>query len=341
MSYEVSFEELNFLAEMYELENLHYGIIKENIQREHMYRVTKDPEILVEGFSSMIDSMANFFKKMIEKIKEFFRKALMYFNSYIMELDKFCTKYKKELDAVKKVKFTIRGFKFTPRQEPNMQPFEKVVASYNDSLSNVTKLKESEIKVEQNEWMSTSNVDKLRGEISGIGKPISDDEFLEELRKYYRNGELDTEEIEVDMSMFRSVISSASEVTKGKKEAEKNRDELLRLLDSAEKFFSTKTATIYKDGTQNLKINRLSLKDEKLSKEEDEYVSYSSTVQSTTETLIKFKYNQTHTIATITNMVTTERVNAYKDLIKMNREIIQKALFDSNTETDIGSTKGD
>ena len=40
-------------------------------------------------------------------------------------------------------------------------------------------------------------------------------------------------------------------------------------------------------------------------------------------------------------MVTTERVNAYKDLIKMNREIIQKALFDSNTETDIGSTKGD
>ena len=141
MPYEVIFEDLNFLSDIYALQQIHFNIIKENIRAQHMYRVTQDSYVLTEGFTDILNSMGDFFKKAIEKIKEFFRKAFMYINSYFMELDKFVSKYKRELDSIKKVDFIITGFEFTLHDIPNMDPFQKVVDEYNSSLSDAAKMK--------------------------------------------------------------------------------------------------------------------------------------------------------------------------------------------------------
>ena len=100
VSYEIIYDDMSFLSEMCELNDLYFNIIKEDMQAHHAYRTIGDPNILLESASSVASSIKKFFSKLIEKIKEFFRKVFMKINAHFMDIDKFVTKYKKELDDI-------------------------------------------------------------------------------------------------------------------------------------------------------------------------------------------------------------------------------------------------
>ena len=53
------------------------------------------------------------------------------------------------------------------------------------------------------------------------------------------------------------------------------------------------------------------------------------------DTIVKFKYNQTRQVAGMVNIVVREYANAYKDKVKMTREVIRKALFDDKTDSNM------
>ena len=53
------------------------------------------------------------------------------------------------------------------------------------------------------------------------------------------------------------------------------------------------------------------------------------------DTMVKFKYNQTRQLAGMVNIVVREYANAYKDKVRMTREVIRKALYDGKTDSNM------
>lgn len=323
-------DDINYLTEIYELNEFNAYIIKENVKYVHAYRTIGNPDILTEGFTDMLGNMGEFFKKMIDKIKEFFKKILMYVASVFMDIDKFVKTYKKELDALKDIKFTIYGFKWTMHEAPNMEAFRKIVDDYNSELSDIAKKKKADILKEQNDWLKESNLDKLRGEVLGSNQNISSEDFTETIRKYYRDGEISEISIDIDDSEYRNIISNVDSLVKDKKEAEKTRDDLIVLLDKTKRFFDQKASTVYVSGVKKIKTNRININDNKFSKEDDEYVSDSGI--SSMEAFLRFKYNQANKLGAMINTVACERANAYKDQVKWCREVIRKGLFKTDED---------
>ena len=334
-------DELDFLCEIYDLNELHLGIVKETMCINHAYQTIGVPEILTEGFSDILGKMGDFFKKMGEKIKEFFRKFFMIINGYFMEIDKFVKKYKPELDKVKGLDFTIQGYKFTIGEKPNLEPFQDLVNSYNEALSEINKLKSNEIKKESNAMLSDTNLDKIRAKVLGVSTPISAEDFTDTIRKTYRNGDDSTIEITVDDAMYRNTISDVESLVKEKKDAEKLRDQLLVLFNKTENFFEKKVSTVYVNKDKKIATQKLNVKDNQLSKEDEQYSNYSDSTYTVFNEFIRYKYNYCRKIASITNLVATEYCNAYKDQIKMSKEIIMKGLQEkSSSDKDSANGEG-
>lgn len=330
----VLYDDISFLAEIYSLEDMSFEIAKENVKYVHAYQTIGNQSILVEGFTDAIDKIGNFFKMMIEKIRAFFKKIFAYIDACFMDIDKFRKKYKTELDKINNVDFDVNGFEWTMHDAPNLDPFNDLVSGYNDALSNFEKVKKDDIKREQNEFLTDKNLAELRGKILGSNDAISEDDWHESIRKYYRNGELDAQKIHVDTTMYRDCVASAPQLSKFKKESEKTRDDLIMLLDKTQRFFDQKASSVYVSGTKKLRASSLNVKDGEFHKGEENYLKYSDSSASTLETLIRFKYTQASKLASMINLVATERANAYKDQVKMTREIIKGALFKSSDDID-------
>ena len=334
---DVLYEDISLLADIYDLNAIHFNIVKEDLRVDHAYRMIGDSQIIVEGMSDMLSKMGNFFKVMIDKIKEFFRKMFMFINSQFMEIDKFVKKYKKELDRVKNVKFTVQGYKFTLRDKPDITPFKELVDGYNSSIADAKSLKDNDIKKEENEMLSNDNLDKIRGIVLGSNKRITEEDYVETVRKYYRGGEEDTIDIEVDDSLYRETLNSIDSLMKRKKEAEQYRDQLIIALGKAERFFDQKASVIFVDGKKTVSTKKLKFDDEsnKLSSDEDVYNDYgsSNSAYNVMNHFIRYKYNYTRILASIINIATNEYCNAYKDNVKMARQIITGALKKDNIDT--------
>lgn len=343
-TYEVMYEDISLLADIYDLNKLNFNIVKESMRAEHAYRMIGDPDILTEGFADILSKMGEFFKNMVKHIKEFFRKIFMFIDSQFMEIDKFTKKYKKELDKVKGIKFTIQGYKFTLHDKPDITPFKELVDTYNASIADAKSLKMNDIKLEESEKLSNDNLEKIRGIVLGNNKRFKEDDFSEEVRKYYRDGNDETIEIEVNDSLFRQTINSVEDLVKRKKDAEKYRDQLIFSLTKAEQFFDKKASAIFVNDQKKVVTNKLNYDNDNnsVSRGEDVYTDYGSS-DSTINTLnrfIKYKYNYTRTLAGIINIVTNEYCNAYKDNVKMARQIIIGSLKKENIE-DKSSAKSD
>lgn len=332
--YPVLYEDMNFLSEIYSLNEIHFDIVRENIRTIHAYRTIGDPEILTECTLDMFGKMGEFFKKMIDKIKEFFKKILMYVSAHFMEIDKFVKKYKNELDKVKKVDFDIFGYEFTIKNGPDLSPFQDLVNSYNSTISDITKVKSKEINDEEFQKMSDDNLDQVRGTVLGAGKPIKEDDFLETARKYYRNGETETISIHVDESLFRSTVNQVEDLVKRKKDAEQLRDKLIVLLSKTEDFFNKKVSSVYVDKAKKIPMKKLDIKDNKFGTEKEEYHNYTHAAEFNLNKFIQYKYNYCRKVASIVNLVASEYCNAYKDNVKMSREIIVKSLYGKNDDSD-------
>ena len=314
------------LTEIYDMDKLHYDIVKEDVIRSHYYNMTENTQILMEGFSDILSKMGDYFKQLIEKIKAFFKKVLMYVDSCFMDLDKFIKKYKKELDDISGLDFEIEGYDFTFHNPPDMTEFESIVNDYNSQLSEIEKINKTEISNEQKKFLDDDHLCKLRGEILGSNKVIHEDDFQETVRKYYRNGEEDTHNIKIKDSDFKKLLQDIPDMKKGKDEAEKTRDKLIILLDKTQKFFNTKATVMYKNNVKSISTKRIDVSDNEFKSGDDDYVKYSESSVQKLEVFLKFKYNQVNKIAGMINLVASERANAYKDQLKQARIIIKEAI---------------
>ena len=303
-------------------------------------------DIVMESVSDMFKTIAEGFNKFIKKVKEFFKKILLYITSAYQDLDKVAAQVK-DVIKDKDIDFTVNGFKFTvmDKSGPNTTEFRNIVNSYNEDMQDLSKLKESTINKEILEWLDENNLDKLRGQVLGTNDKISQDDFLDEVRSYYRNSELSTNTIKVTKNMVQDIINHAKKLEDVKKSSIKDRDTLIELLTKTESFFGRTIYSYYKGSTRQVNVNKISIDNDKFSKE-DNNVNVDDNLTKLITVYASYKAKQVNRIAGMINLVACERVNALRDQIKQEREILRKCLFGNTSETstnesvDIFSTTG-
>lgn len=295
-------------------------------------------DIVMEGVTDVFKSIVNGIKKFIQAIKDFFKKILLYITSAYQDLDKVATEVEKVIKD-KNINFKIDGYKFTVvgKNGPNMDEFRRIVSEYNSDMDKVSELKKSEIKDVFIEWLSDDNLNKLRAEVLGVSNLITEDDYNDEIRKHYRDGEDTTHEISVDNSYVRGIISNAKHLEDTKKSAIKDRDNLISLLSKTENFFDKTLQTYYKGSQKKADVNKVNVDDDKFSTE-TRTVDTSNSINEVITTYASYKSKQVNKIGSMINMVASERVNALKDQIKQERTILRKCLFG---DTDNGSNKSD
>lgn len=326
-----SFSEENnedFIQELYELNMLHNDIALECIICDHYRDLTKDCTILTESFHNIIDKMIKWIKTFIEKIKKFFHKIMMKINSYFMNLSKFCTEYKEELSELKGIHFNIRGFIYTFHETPNTTELENIVYGYNNFINDIKNSKRDDIQKVIDKELMPDRINEMRGNILGTKEPIVEEDYLKEVKKYYRNGEETDIELTIDDSFLNQIISNVPKLEKQKKEAEVTKEKMLKLLYQVENFFEKKVTIIYNE-PKSVVVNKLSLDKDKSQANisSSEKISYSDEIYNNLEKLIKFKFEQTHQVCSIINTALSERLLAYKEALILYRKILQKSIF--------------
>lgn len=290
-------------------------------------------DIVMESVGDIFKTIANGLNKFIQKVKEFFKKILLYITSAYQDLDKLSEEVKKIIKDKDDIRFKIDGFKFTvmDKSGPNTTEFHDIVSSYNEDMAKLSKLKESEIKKSITAWLEESNLDRLRGQVLGNNERIPEDEFLDEIRSYYRNGEISTSTIEVTKSMVMDIIGHAKRLEDLKKSSIKDRDTLINLLTKSESFFGRTIYSYYKGSEKQINVSKVNVSDDKFSTE-DNNVNVNDELSKIISMYASYKAKQVNKIAGMINLVACERVNALRDQIKQERTILRKCLFGSSSD---------
>lgn len=313
-------------------------IFKSYIHAGLMMESCVSNDIVLESAGDMFKTISETFNKFIQRVKEFFKKIFTYITSAYQDLDKLALKVK-DIIKDKDVDFKIYGFEFTVmgKPGPDTTEFRKIVSDYNNDMSQLNKLKLSTMKEGIMRWLETSNLDNLRGQVLGTNNNISEDDFLDEVRSYYRNGELSTTEIKVNKTMVLDIINHSKKLEELKKSSIKDRDTLIELLSKTESFFGRTIYTYYKDSTKQVNVNKLNIDNGKLSTE-DNVIDTNDKLTKIITTYASYKSKQVNKIASMINLVACERVNALKDQIKQERAILRKCLFGNTSDTSIGES---
>lgn len=334
-TYEPTYEALSIIYGVCESD---HEVFKSYVYTGYLMESGASPDIVMEGVNDMFKAIANDIKKFIEKVKEFFKKILLYITSATEDLDKLANEVEPVLKD-KKINYEINGFTFTvvDKPAPDMREFNRIVDDYNSDMAELTKLKEAEIKKQIFNWLDESHLDKLRGEILGSGGSIDADDYLDEIRKFYRNGEISTDKIKVTNSMVNQIISHAKKLEEVKRSSIKDRDNLISLLTKTEAFFNTALPTVFKGAQRQVNVAKIDTSDNKFSKE-DNYRTADDSVMRMLSTYASAKSKQVNKVASMINLVACERVNALKDQISQERKILRSCLFSSDTESKVSES---
>lgn len=323
------------LAIVYGTQEFDTETFKSFVHAGYLMESGASSDIVMESVLDIFKTIADGIKKFIEKVKDFFKRILLYITSATEDLDKVAEQVKDRIKD-KDINFTIDGYKFTVlgKSGPSMTEFQKIVSEYNSDVEDVSKLKESDIKKKILDWMSDSHLDKLRGEVLGTGNAIVEDDFLDTIREYYRDGANSTDSITVTKTMVTDIISHSKRIEETKKSAIKDRDTLINLLSKTATFFDKTLPTMYKGNRFQANTAKIDVSDNKFSKT-DNYHDIPETATKIISTYASFKSRQVNKIASMINLVACERVNALRDQIKQERVILRKCLFESKSENKV------
>lgn len=333
-------ESLSTYCPTYEALSIIYGsmeseanIFKSFLRTGVMMESDLDNDVVMEGVSDIFKTIVTGIKKFIQRVKDFFKKILLYITSSYQDLDKLSNEVKKVIENKTDIKFEVDGYRFTvmDKNGPNTKEFTDIVSKYNEDMANITKLKESEIIKDIMDWLNPNNLDKLRGQVLGINNSIPEDEFLDNVREYYRNGMKETEKFTVTRTTVDEIINHSKRIEELKRSSIKDRDQLITLLSKTESFFNRTIYTYYNGNEKEINVNKVDISDGKFRTENNKV-----TVNDNTSKIISkyatYKAKQVNKIASMINLVACERVNALKDQIQQERMILKKCLFGDTTE---------
>lgn len=319
-------EDFSLLEAIYQFEDASIPIYSNLANSRYTASISGDTDIVTEGVSDMVKSMGDAIRKLIKSIKDFFVGFIRAFTSYALNLEEFVKRYKDELLKVE-CDFEIVGYEYAvlDSKDPDMSDFNKLVSTYNSSLSALSSVSKSDIIAEGNDFLSEKNLNEIRARVLGVSGGIPKDEFTEAVKRHYC-GSTDTSSIHVTSDMVHNIVSDTDRMVSLKKKAEKDRDAIIQLLSKAEVFFNRKVGMVYRDSKAKVSAKTFDVDSDRRVTHKDADIPYTDTDLSKVSALLTTKYNETRALSSIINIVVTERANAFRGLVKQSRKIVGKAL---------------
>lgn len=329
-SYEYTCEALSIIYESLESDS---EVFKSFLASGIMMETSMPNDIIMESVSDTFSSISKGIHKFIESVKSFFKNVLLHITASKQDLDKLAKEVEKVIKDKDNIDFEISGYEFTVSNTnpPNIDELGKIVTNYNADMANLKDLKIKDIKDNIIDWMTESNLDRLRGEILGTNNSIPESDYLSEIRKYYRNGEDSTSTIKINKDKVLNIISKSNSLEELKKSAIKDRDEFVTLLTKTENFFGRTIQTYYKDNTKHSNVSKISIDNNKFSKTDNDMAVDENAIK-IISAYAMYKNKQVKKLSGMINLVVCERVNAIKDQIEMERDILKKCLFNKSSK---------
>lgn len=330
----IIYENANFCFEHtlldieYILEDTYFDINRDHMTAVHIGIKSNNSNILQEGFNDFINSAVEFFKKMIAKFTDFMKRVFMYLNAYIGDFEKFIKRHHKAL-SVKYPDFTIQGYKFTiDNNLPNTSLIDEMISEYNSEISNVSSMTKAEIVKKRTDTMGVKNMNKIRGQLLNISENIEKDDFSDKVKNIFRDGDSTTDMITVNHDLLNDILNNYSNLVKQFKDAKKQKDKMISLLENIKSFFEKSASLQYIEGKKSIVANNIEVNSNKNSISK----SGSSTVDHSPDTLVlyntyfNFKFAYAKELSSMCVTIMSEKVSAMKEELKQCKDIVRRCI---------------
>lgn len=304
-----------------------------DVNRNHMIAVhtglkDNNVDILEEGFKDFIDGAVTFFKKLIDKVKEFMKRVFMYINAYIGDFEKFLKRHSKEL-LQKRPDFSITGYKFTiDNSVPDTSIIQDMLSEYNSDLHNITNMSKAVITKQRGQYMAPGNLDKIRAKVLGKSTGINKDDYSDECKKLFRNGETESTSIQVNHDVLVEIVNGYEAMKKSYNSAKKEKDKLIALLESIKGFFQKGASLQYIEGKQVIRTDNISVngKGNSIQRDNKSTTDYKTDTMVLYNTYFNFRFAYSKEISAMCVNAMTERVNALKEQLAQSKTIVRRSL---------------
>ena len=318
--------EIDALESMVDLNNQYYSIMKEHLQITYLGIKENNSEILEEGFSDFLKGVKDFFVNIIKHITEFFKKAYTYILAYIGDFEKFLQK-NKDLITAAKPDFNIGGYEYTfDGNVPNTSRIETIISEFNSDVRELSSMKMADV-TKLREKYNTEAVEKIRAEVLGVTGGISYSDFMEEVKKRFRNGESEEKDIHIDSSKLNHIVDNYPNMSKLLKETQKDRDKTLKILNDMKTFFERNASVRYEGNAKKIHTSTISADNDTFKKVEGVSYKYSDDAIKIANNYFNFRFQQSKELSTILSNVFQEKVKALRECLTFYRQAVRSSIF--------------
>lgn len=313
-----------------------YADIQKNYAYAMYYGVLENSEeILMEGLSDLAKGAVEFFKKLIKAFTDFMKKILLKISAYLGDFSKFIEKHKEYLLQLNG-EFSILGYEFTiDSRVPNTRVIDDFLQAFNRQIGSIDKYTEAQLNEEKYAFASDDYMYKVRAEIiNSSNKNITGDKFREECIKLFRNGKKEHHSIRIKSAQISEIVNGYSDLKKSYTEAKKLNLETSIFLTSLKNHFERGAELVRKAEQTSVRMDELERNGKRLNHGEE--VTASTASLHLINSFYSFKLYQAKILSNTVLIATTEKVNALKDNLRQNRDIIRRAISVGNNKKEGG-----
>lgn len=198
-----------------------------------------DQYVVLESFSDFFSKINDIINKFIQFIKSLVTRFVTHIEKLIKS-DKYIIKHKRDFSNFKNTDtFTMNGYTYT--FDTNI-PAAAASVNFNKDLfedlynsSNVIDFSVESINAAISSMNDPDKFDEFRGQVLGQNADISIGDWDTELFKIFRNGELDTSEIEVDSTVVSKSLNRFTSSSSIKKQVESDQKRIQKDYENVKK----------------------------------------------------------------------------------------------------------
>ena len=306
-------------------------IMETELQSRHQCMKTGDVLFLMEGCSDIAEKITESTDEFSEAISNFSKTVSRGMTGISSE---FCDLAKKNnsIDKLDDFSFTIVGYKYktlsTKRIDLSeldsvVNDYNKMITSLQNAVTSDAKLSEFEDKSRQ--YLEESNLSKVRAKMLGVHDAIYEDDFLNEVRNYYRGSSLCVD-VTVDKKYVKKIPDEQKKLIK---------DRTLTMEEMSHAMNTFSIMTDYLVGTLNglndsgtgisCTISGISLKSKgQLSTTSKLLVvpKHDTDTISKCITILRLTYSKVVKLQSMAQIILSERLVALKDQMQQNMVIL-------------------
>lgn len=306
------------------------AVSQEAIRGLYYGEKTGDEVIVQESIQGIKNGARGFFRKVANMIKALFKRMIMMFDKHALTMDRFIQKYRSELDDMNP-NFTITGYTYTvPNDVPNIEPVHKLVSDYNTELLAIHNQNKGDIVEAYTKRFGTGDAyNQLRAVILNQQLAIPEEDFSDEVFKLLRAGSDMEQTIMITKVQFMTAIKTFKAHKERVATFRKERDRMLTLIHSIERFFETSYDSRYDDGVRVVRARNIDIEDGRMV-QRNSHETYQVGKDTALAAFYTHKWTEANALANMLTTVLNMKMDALDKSLKQDKLIIMEGIKKAN-----------